>query len=170
MEVGSLREKIIIALFIYKFGIENVNTKIPITKSEVDLIVHNEPISIKTLTGKNLNGLKLIWTVDKTKSIEFKKNYYPTCDIIFVHINWNHKGGFYFVPLEAQTETIKQIGIENYLKLPKEGTNPRGIEIRKEALKILLNNSSTYLIPILWNKPNFVFNPYNRWVELWEED
>jgi hypothetical protein len=31
MEVGSLREKIIIALLIYKFGEENVETEIPIT-------------------------------------------------------------------------------------------------------------------------------------------
>jgi len=34
MEVGSLRERIIIALLIYKFGEANVETEIPITEPE----------------------------------------------------------------------------------------------------------------------------------------
>lgn len=37
MEVGSVREKIIISLLIYKFGKENINTNIPITKKEIDV-------------------------------------------------------------------------------------------------------------------------------------
>jgi len=32
MEVGSLREKIIVALLIYKFGQSNIQTEIPITE------------------------------------------------------------------------------------------------------------------------------------------
>ena len=46
MEVGSVRERIIIALMIYKFGKENVETDIPITKSEIDVKLFAEPISI----------------------------------------------------------------------------------------------------------------------------
>ena len=34
MEAGSVREKIIIALLIYKFGEENVDTNLPITNPE----------------------------------------------------------------------------------------------------------------------------------------
>ena len=37
MEVGSVREKIIVALLIYKFGKTNVETKIPITEPEMDV-------------------------------------------------------------------------------------------------------------------------------------
>lgn len=37
MEVGSVRERIIVALLIYKFGEANVETEIPITESEVDV-------------------------------------------------------------------------------------------------------------------------------------
>ncbi len=37
MEVGSVCEKIIVALLIYKFGEENVITEIPITEHKVDL-------------------------------------------------------------------------------------------------------------------------------------
>lgn len=34
MEVGSLREQVIIGLLIHKFGDKKVNTQIPITESE----------------------------------------------------------------------------------------------------------------------------------------
>lgn len=37
MEVGSVRERIVVALLIYKFGEANVETEIPITESEVDV-------------------------------------------------------------------------------------------------------------------------------------
>ena len=51
MEVGSLREKIIIALLIYKFGEENVETEIPITEPEIDVKLFGAPISIKSTKG-----------------------------------------------------------------------------------------------------------------------
>lgn len=37
MEVGSMREKILIALLIHKFGEKNVETEISITEPEVDV-------------------------------------------------------------------------------------------------------------------------------------
>ena len=37
MEVGSLREKVVIALLIHKFGLKAVDTNLPITESEVDV-------------------------------------------------------------------------------------------------------------------------------------
>ena len=64
MEVGSARERILIALLLYKFGQENVETNIAITEPEVDVRVFGNPISIKTKTGKRLGSVKLIWTVD----------------------------------------------------------------------------------------------------------
>src|SRR4030042_3733073 len=64
MEVGSVREKILTSLLIYKFGEKNVETEIPITEAEVDVRLFKEPISIKTITGKFFTGVKLIWTVD----------------------------------------------------------------------------------------------------------
>ncbi len=79
MEVGSVRERIIVALLIYKFGEANVKTKIPITEPEVDARLFGEPISIKRITGKNFGGVKLIWRVDAQKAKEFRENYYPPC-------------------------------------------------------------------------------------------
>lgn len=62
MEIGLLRERIIIALLIYKFGEDNVNTNIPITEPEVDVRVFSQPVSIKTITG--MGSIKVAWTVD----------------------------------------------------------------------------------------------------------
>lgn len=106
MEVGSLREKIIVALLIYKFKETNVETEIPITEPEVDVRLFGEPISIKTITGKSFSGVKLIWTVDAQKAKEFRETYYPHCDILLIQINWSNIGGFYYIPLEAQKGLI----------------------------------------------------------------
>jgi len=60
MEVGSVREKILIALLIHKFGLKNVQTDLPIHEPEVDVIVNGNPISIKAITGKQIGAFKLI--------------------------------------------------------------------------------------------------------------
>lgn len=170
MEVGSVREKVILALFIYKFGEAYVKTKIPITQAEVDVIVHNTPISVKTITGKNLSGVKLIWTVDRVKAREFLHNYHPTCDIVLAQINWNNGGGFFYFPLKVQKDVFKKIGREKYIKLPVEGTNPRGVEISSLGLTGLVDHKNSLKIPIDWTKENIEFKPFQRWLELWQND
>jgi len=170
MEMGSARERIIIALLIYKFGEANVETDIPITEPEVDVKLFGEPVSIKTLTGKTLGGVKLIWTVDAEKAKEFQERYYPHCDILLVQINWNDVGGFYYIPLNVQKKLFDNIGRQNYIKLPKIGTNPRGVEITKEALSSLLEDPESKNISISWQRTKIEFNPYKKWVELWGED
>lgn len=170
MEVGQVREKIIVALFIYKFGERNVQTEIPITKAETDVIVYNNPISIKTITGRNFGGVKLIWTVDKVKAKEFLDNYSPSCDMVLVQINWNNIGGFYYIPREVQTEVFKKLGRTKYIKLPVEGTNPRGVEISTEGLVNLIEYRETFIIPINWTKENIDFKPFQRWLEFWQKD
>lgn len=89
MEVGSVRERVMVALLIHKFGEANVDTEIPITEPEVDVKLFGEPISIKTFTGKAFSGVKIAWTVDTQKSKEFYKHYYSHCDILFVQSKWN---------------------------------------------------------------------------------
>ncbi|HHT9154053.1 MAG TPA: ThaI family type II restriction endonuclease [Candidatus Hypogeohydataceae bacterium YC40] len=170
MEVGSVREKIVVALLIYKFGEANVETEIPITEPEVDAKLFEEPASIKTITGKSFGGVKLIWTVDAQKAREFSENYYPHCDILLVQINWNDLGGFYYIPLEVQKRVFDKMGKKNYIKLPKPGTNPRGVEITKEALSTLVEDSECKFIKINWQRTKMDFNPYKRWIDLWEEE
>jgi len=170
MEVGSVREKIIVALLIYKFGEVNVETELPITQSVVDAKLFGQPVSIKTITGKSFGGVKLIWTVDAQKAKEFADSYSPGCDILLVQINWGETGGFYYIPLQAQNNLLNTIGRENYIKLPKVGTNPRGVEMTKEALSQLVNTPESKSIIINWQWLNIEFNQYKRWVDLWEEE
>ncbi len=170
MEVGSLRERILIALLIYKFGEANVETEIPITEAEMDVKVFGEPISIKTITAKKLGGVKLIWTVDAQKASEFRENYVPSCDMLLVQINWGETGALYYIPVEAQRKVLESLGRERYIKLPKPGTNPRGVEISKEALNALTEYELTRKIPIEWEKADIEYDAYKRWVEYWRED
>jgi len=170
MEVGTVREKIIVSLFIYKFGEENVQTEIPTTQAEIDVKVFNNSISIKIITGKNLGGVKLIWTVDRVKAMEFLNNYHPSCDIVLVQINWNNGGDFFYIPREIQEEIFNKLGREKYIKLPVEGTNPRGVEMSAEGLNNLAIHEKTLKIPIDWTKENIDFKPFKRWVELWQND
>jgi hypothetical protein len=170
MEVGSVRERIIVALLIYKFGEANVETEIPITEPEVDAKLFGKPVSIKTITGKGFGGVKIIWTVDAKKAKEFRENYYPHFDILLVQINWNDVGGFFYIPLNVQEKLFDKIGRQNYIKLPKPGTNPRGVEITKEALSSLVRDDKSKSISINWQRTKIEFNSYKRWVELWREE
>jgi hypothetical protein len=170
MEVGSPRERIVIALLIYKFGQENVDTEIAITESEVDVRVHGDPLSIKTITGRKLGGVKIIWTVDAEQALRFSQEYTPKCDVLLVQVNWDGQGGFFYFPVSAQRDTMRQIGRQNYIKLPKVGTNPRGVEISAEALEMLVKHPQSQVVPIQWFRKRVDYNPYDRWLELWKKD
>jgi hypothetical protein len=169
MEVGSVREKIIVALLIYKFGETNVDTNIPITQQEVDVRLFGDPISIKTITGGSLGGVKLIWTVDPQKAKDFQTNYTPRSEILLVQVNWGGSGGFFYFPLSAQMQVFNAMGRGSYITLPKPGTNPRGVEISKEALSKLVVHSTSKKIDINWQRSQIQSNPYKRWVDLWRE-
>ncbi len=171
MEIGSARERILIALLIYKFGEDNVKTDIAITQSEIDVIVFDEPISIKTVTNNNVVGVKLIWTVDAQKALEFINNYSPECDILFAHINWNNQGAIYLLSKESQKQVLEEYGKEFYFKLPKAGTNPRGVEISNDAIRMLVEHNSTKKIDIDWTRDETIkYNSYDRWVDEWNEE
>jgi len=169
MEVGSLRERLIVALLIYKFGDKKIETEIPITEPEVDVKLYDQPISIKTITGKGFSGVKLIWTVDAQKAKQFRESYHRHCDILLVQINWNARGGFYYIHLETQERLFKKIGKNKYIKLPKPGTNPRGVEISNNALSYLVEEKEIKNIEIIWKRSRIDYNPYKRWVDYWKE-
>ena len=177
MEVGSTREKILVALLIYKFGGRNVETQIPITETEVDVRLYGQPLSIKTITGNG--GVKVIWTLDAPKALEFFASYTPRCEILLAQIKWDlkeadikegvHQGGLFLIPVSVQKKIMSQIGKEKYLKLPKVGTNPRGVEISKEGLLMLLQDRDTKCIEIVWRHSKIDYNPYKKWVDYWKE-
>ncbi len=176
MEVGNARENIIIALLMSVYGegaIEIPST----TEPEADVLVNSHPLSIKTITKKSkaIPSIKLSWTVDKETARNFVTNYRPSIDLLFVEIFWSGKGGFYLIPKKAQEDVLDYLKVEQYLNLPKEGTNPRGIEITKEAMSHLLNHSETMFIKIVWQPKDITQAEemrarYHRWLELWGGD
>jgi hypothetical protein len=170
MEVGSLREKIIIALLIYKFGETNIDTDIAITEPEIDVKVFGNPVSIKTISGRSLMGIKLIWTVDSTKAAEFLHRYQPVHDLILAHINWHGTGGLYYIPKTVQKDVFNSMTRTTYIKLPKPGTNPRGVEISKEACDLLIQHKDCSSIIIHWEKQVLLYKPYQHWVKQWEQN
>jgi hypothetical protein len=170
MEVGSVREKILIALLLYKFGEQNVKTDLPIHEPEADVIVFGRPLSIKTMTGANFKSVKLIWTVDAEQAIEFAHRYVPSCDMLLVQVNWDNKGGVFLFLQEAQTETLEKMGRAEYIKLPKAGTNPRGVEVSGKALDVLSKHPQTLHFPVQWHRTKVEYNPYRRWLDFWQEE
>ena len=169
MEVGVTREKILVALLISVFGAENVNTDVDTTRSEVDVYLHGKPISIKTVTG-NGSGVKAVWTVDQRSARRFAETYKPECDLLLVTIMWEYKGGLFYIPLEAQNDVLQSIGIAKYLKLPKVGTNPRGVEFSSHGMKLLMEHNLSHMIQIRWKWSQIDYDPYRRWVDYWRSD
>ncbi len=171
MEVGSKREQIITALLMYKFGEENV-TRGPINEADVDLHLFGDPISIKSFTtkpGGTVPGIKVIWTVDSEKVQSFLNTYTPVSDLILAHVVWDGDGGLLMIPSDLQQESYDKLGSETYLKAPKPGTNPRGVEISKEALRLMLSNEERVKkIPIHWTRPRERFDSIRRWLDYWE--
>lgn len=170
MEVGSIRERIIVSLLVYKFGEENVETELPITEPEIDVKLFGNPISIKTKSGTGFSGVKLIWTVDAENAIEFQNKYVPSCDMIYVQINWGSNGGLFYFPKQVQEEIFNSLGREDYIKLPPKGTNPRGVELSSKALKKLVEHDNTKKIDISWMKEAIEFNAFKRWIDLWAQE
>ena len=90
--------------------------------------------------------------------------------MLFVHINWGHEGGLYLIPKEVQTEILNQYGKEFYFKLPKQGTNPRGVEITNKAINQLVNHNKTQTININWHfNKSLEYSAYDRWIDLWKD-
>ena len=166
MEVGFVREKIIVALLLHKFSKAKVNTDIPTTENEVDVILDGAGISIKTITGNG--GVKAVWTVDAESSKIFLDNYKPKCGIILTQIWWEqNKDSFFYIPLSVQQEILKKVGKAGYLNLPKAGTNPRGVEFSRNALELMFNHKDTLKIKINWKKEDIKHDGYERWVNYW---
>lgn len=190
MEAGVLREKVLIALLIYKYSKDKVNYNISTTESETDVQVDGHCVSIKTVTLQSpttIPTVKVSWTVDAQSADDFVKKYKPKCDILLAVIcrdksvqqseqsNASQRGlGLYIIPIEVQLKVLQALGHDKYLKKPKQGTNPRGIEFSKEAMRNILFHGDTKYLPISWVLPRsyeeLQERSYEQWVELWCKD
>ena len=172
MEVGTLRERILIALLVYKFGSLNVDTNLPSHMHDVDVRVRDEPLSIKTASTKTerVCPVKIVWIGDAQRAALFKRNFSPQSDYLFAHICWSKNGGLYYIPVQAQQEILHNVGRDEYLRLPKPGSNPRGIAISTKAMISLVDHRLTERIQITWHRPENDYDPYKRWCDLWMLD
>ena len=85
-------------------------------------------------------------------------------------LNGGGEGKFCYIPLEAQEKVFNLLGLEGYVKLPKPGTNPRGVEITKEALTTLTEDNLSRAIMIKWQKNEMSYDAYVRWLDYWREE
>ncbi len=108
--------------------------------------------------------------MDPQNAREFRDSYAPTSDMLYAQINWGNFGALFYIPLEVQQEAFHFLGSQKYIQLPGLGTNPRGVEISSNAFKRILKSRETYKIDINWKKSDVSYNPYKRWIELWEGD
>ncbi len=158
-----------------------MDTDIPITETQVDVRLFGAPVSVKTITGSG--GIKAVWTVDAASAAYFIKNYEPECDVLLAQIRWgcthaqeaipgspHHPGGLFLIPLDVQQKVFSEMGREGYLKMPKPGTNPRGVEFSRDAIAKLLRDPGTRCITVAWKKTSIQYDPYHRWVDLWASD
>ena len=168
MEVGTARERVLIALFMYIYGHDKIEFP-PSTSPELDVLVNGHPVSIKTKSTSGLSGVKLVWTVDWEKIDAFLAAYHPSSDLLYVNILWGKTGSFSLIPQSVQSQTLQEIGINRYVTTPPRGTNPRGVEISREAMGVLLGHSYTQSLPIAWQRDQSLLNErslYGRWIEL----
>ena len=57
--------------------------------------------------------------------------------MLLAKIRWNGNGKLLLFSKESQQKILKDIGRDRYIKIPKENTNARGVEITAEALTLL---------------------------------
>ncbi|WP_094759582.1 ThaI family type II restriction endonuclease [Sedimentisphaera salicampi] len=75
-------------------------------------------------------------------------------------------GSFYYVPKEVQKSVFALLGHSEYLKLPKRGTNPRGVQISAMAFSEILEHKDTFQIQVQWDKSDLEFDAYKRWLDM----
>ncbi len=170
MEVGTARERVLIALFMYVYGVDSVEFP-PSTSPALDVLVNNHPVSIKTKSTGGLGGVKLVWTVDWDKIDDFLGTYAPSSHLLYVNVLWGKTGRMFLFPQQVQEEVMRALTISGYTKVPPRGTNPRGVEISRDAMHLLQTHQNTQSLPIEWNRdPSLLVERalYHRWIQLWD--
>ena len=166
-EVGNLRESVLIGMFMAFLGESRVSPDTEVV--EADCAIGNIPLSIKTVTGKALNNVRIKWTVDQERVREFIDAFAPGCDLLIVRILWDTEGRISYIPLEAQQRVFAALGKGHYLDY-RPGTNTRGINLSRAALTELEQSAESVIAPLQWFRSVEPQSLYDRWVSYWQDD
>ena len=166
-EVGNLRESVLIGMFMAFLGESRVSPNSAVV--EADCAIGDVPLSIKTVTGKALNNVRIKWTVDQERVREFIDAFAPGCDLLIVRILWDAEGRISYIPLEAQQRVFAALGTRHYLDY-RPGTNTRGINLSRAALTALEQSAESVIAPLQWFRSVEPQSLYDRWVSYWQDD
>ena len=167
-EVGGLREAVLIGMFMAFFGDEQVVPNESAVKADIDCYVGDGPLSIKTVTGKALNNVRIKWTVDPEKVREFIDTFKPTCDLLIVRILWEAQGRISYLPLETQQQAYAKLGTGYFDYRP--GTNTRGVNLSRAALESMEKDPKATIVPVQWYRSVEPQPKYDRWVSYWRDE
>ncbi|MDG1701395.1 MAG: ThaI family type II restriction endonuclease [Opitutae bacterium] len=78
--------------------------------------------------------------------------------------------GIYLISQNVQHDILNKFGKDIYFKLPKIGTNPRGVEISNLAMRKLVEHPETKFLRIEWTRKNNnnPISPYEKWLKYWK--
>ena len=85
--------------------------------------------------------------------------------MLFSHINWDGEGGLHYFTKDIQKSVLVEIGRLEYIKLPKPGTNSRGVEISTQAIRILAEHPRSMKITVKLEKKENQFDSYKHGLE-----
>lgn len=91
--------------------------------------------------------------------------------MLYVNIVWGETGRLFLIPMHAQREILSALAIDNYVKVPPRGTNPRGVELSRLAMQHLQTHKDTQSLPIVWQRDTSLLGEralYDRWIRLWD--
>ena len=166
--IGILREHVIIGYFIFEFGKDKVSIPTQGNERGYDVVVCNEKLSIKTVTGYGYGSVKVLWTVDQLMIDQEIEGYQPEYDLFLVTIHWGRtRESIFYIPTSVQLETYDMFGVE-YLRANR-GTNHRGLFINTAAMKALKAHPDTLKSEVTWTKQRTHYTPYERWEDFWKK-
>ena len=81
LNAGTFRKKAIIDFLIKQFDTEKIQFP---DSPDIDLIIDKLPVKIRTITGKS--GIKIKWTIDRNRVMDYIMDYEPICGILLIHL------------------------------------------------------------------------------------
>ena len=171
-EVGTSREKDIIAYMIFILNKSNVQYKIDNEKEE-DIIVNGRKISIKHSSNKTCSSssIKVQWTENRNIQNKLMKKFHFKCDILLIYVRFdkcNIKCGqleILYISNELLNNIKKQM--KNIFKT--RNSNGRGIEFSSRFFDKIIHSCNYHSIIDFEVTTYNILGPIDRRLQLIEQ-